>query len=377
MRILHIITGLGKGGAEMALCRLTEASRGKVEHVVVSMEDEGLYGPRLREMGIAVHELGFRPGRITVKGVHRLWRLIKDSKPDAVQTWMYHADLAGGLIARLAGIRSVVWGIRNSNLSPKTSTWSTRLAAHLCARLSGWLPATIVSCSQGAATIHQQLGYCPSKFAIILNDYDVLRFSPQRQVALALRADWDIPLQLPLLGMVARWHPDKDHANLLTALAILRKRGRDFCCALVGPGLERGNESLWRLISEKDLMNNVILLGSRDDIPDVMNAIDLFVLSSCPEAFPNVVAEAMACGTPCVVTNVGDAVLIVGKTGWVAPPEGPIALAQGIEAGLLAVQSSQREEISKACRERIADCFGIERMTAAYTRIWSACSVVK
>jgi glycosyltransferase involved in cell wall biosynthesis len=377
MKILHIITGLTEGGAEEALFRLAAASNVEVEHSVISLTDEGIYGARLRELGVVVHELGFPRGGVTLGGLRRLWRTIRETKPDAVQTWMYHADLTGGLIARLAGVRSVVWGIRNSYSSPASLSRSARLAAYLCARLSGWLPSAIVSCSERAALMHQRLGYHGSKFAVIPNGYDLGRFSPQPQVAQALRLECGIDPQVPLLGMVARWDPHKDHANLLAALALLMRRGWNFHCVLVGTGMDKSNSPLWKLISENRVQDRTSLLGRREDIPRIMNALDLLVLSSCGEAFPNVVAEAMACGTPCVVTDVGDAAAIVGGAGWVTPPCNSSALAETIEQAILAVQSPQREEMSQACRQRAVDCFAIERMAASYQAIWSKSLVVQ
>lgn len=349
------------------------ALAGETEHAVVSLTGEGVYGARLRQLGVAVHALGFPRGSLTPHGLLRLFRLIRAFEPDAVQTWMYHADLVGGVAARLAGIRSVCWNIRNSNLSPEACSSRTRLTARLCAWLSARLPAAIVSCSEQAAAVHKKLGYRASKFTVIQNGYDLSRFAPQPGARERLRSQWGIPAHLPLLGAAGRWDPQKDYCNLLMALALLSKEGKDFRCALAGPGMEWPNTDLSRLISECGLADKVLLLGPRDDIPDVMSALDLLVLSSYGEAFPNVVAEAMACGTPCAVTDVGDAALIVGCTGWVAPPRNPRALAQSIEQALAVIQSPRCGELSQACRQRIAECFGIERMAAAYKETWSNC----
>ena len=117
MKILHIINGLNQGGAETELYRLVAASAGEAEHAVVSLTGEGVYGPQLRQLGIPVHTLKFPRGWLTLRGLHRLWQLIVTVRPDAIQTWLYHADLIGGLMGRLAGVRTVCWGIRNSTLA--------------------------------------------------------------------------------------------------------------------------------------------------------------------------------------------------------------------------------------------------------------------
>ncbi len=373
MKILHVINGLNRGGAETVLYRLVAASGSEAEHVIVSLTGEGLYGPRLRQLGVAVHTLHFPRGWLTLRGLHRLWRLTLAVKPDVIQTWLYHSDLVGGLIGRLAGVRPVCWGIRNSNLSREVCSRHTRLTVRVCAWASAWLPAAIVSCSEQAALVHRRLGYQGRKFTVIQNGYDLSQFAPQPAARERLRWEWGVPFQMPLLGTVARWDPQKDHANLLSALALLAHTGRDFRCVLAGAGIERSNGELARLISESGLEDKVLLLGVRDDIPDVMSALDLHVLSSLGEAFPNVVAEAMACGTPCAVTDVGDAASIVGSTGWVAAPRDAASLAQCMERALRVIQSSRREELSNACRQRIVECFGIERMVAAYKNVWFNC----
>jgi glycosyltransferase involved in cell wall biosynthesis len=290
---------------------------------------------------------------------------------------MYHADLVGGLMARIGGVRAIIWGIRHSELNPQTSSRSARLAARLCARLSSWIPSAIICCSAQAASVHQRLGYNASKFAVIPNGYDLSHFSRQPHLTLKLRQEWGIGSQIPLLGVVARWDPHKDHANLLASLALLKISGRDFHCVLAGRGVDMRNDVLRRLISENGLQNKVTLLGHRNDISNIMNAIDLLVLSSCGEAFPNVVAEAMACGTPCVVTDVGDAAMIVANTGWVVPARNPPALAESINNALLAINSPQRETISRACRQRILNCYEIGHMATAYQDVWSRCSSAK
>jgi glycosyltransferase involved in cell wall biosynthesis len=373
LKVLHILPGLEQGGAEGVLYRLALATRGEMHHTVISMTGEGIYGPRLRSLGIPVHTLDLGGWR-SAEGLYRLWRVIQGAGANVVQTWLYKADLIGGSIARLAGVRAICWGIRNSNFN--TCGRSNKFAGRICAKLSGTVPSAIISCSELAAEVHQSLGYRASKFTVIPNGYDLSLYFPQKHFRETLRNEWGVPAQTPLLGTVGRWNPQKDYANLLAALSLLAKNGQDFRCILAGTGMERSNAALWKLISSNGLEENVILLGPRNDIPYVMNALDVHVLSSFREAFPNVVAEAMACGTPCVTTDVGDAALIVGDTGWIVPPSDAPALASGIKQALSAIQSTERGKISQACRERIAERFSIERMVTAYKEIWSKCAGV-
>lgn len=370
MKTLHIITGLDDGGAEAVLYRLClhdKASR----HHVVSLMDAGKYGPLLEQAGVAVTCLNMKRGRVSVGALWRLWRLIRHTRPDVVQTWMYHADLLGGVVARLAGQRNIIWGIHHTTLDPEQSPRSTIAVARLCARLSRLVPRAIVCCAERARAVHAALGYDAARMRVIPNGYDLSVFHPDPQAGAALRADLDIAPDQPLIGFVARYDPLKDHATLLQALAVLKNAGRAPCCLLIGTGLDAGNAPLTAQIAHLGLEGHIRLLGRRNDIPAVMNALDLHVLSSSSEAFPNVLAEAMACDTPCVTTDVGDAALIVGETGWVVPPGNPAALADAIDQALAERETPAWEARRNAARNRIEAYFTIGQMVNSYRAVWA------
>ena len=311
-------------------------------------------------------------GRVTISGLMQLYRKLRTIRPDVVQTWMYHADLLGGVIARLAGVKVVSWGIRSSNLEPGKSSRSTIIIARLCAWLSGYVPRVIVSCSAQAADIHQSLGYAKKKFVVIPNGYNLDQLNPDPKGREALRQEWGVDTDTPLLGMVARFDPQKDHLNLINALHLLTDAGQNFACVLIGTGVDEENQSLKALLAQHRLQERVKLLGRRVDIPKVMNALDLHVLSSSfGEAFPNVVAEAMACGTPCVATDVGDAALIVGDTGWIVPASDPQSLGNAISGAISEMKDKDKWSSRKAiCREHVVDNFSIEKMVDNFSSAW-------
>lgn len=370
MRIAHIITGLGQGGAESVLYRLACYTDTSTRHVVISLTDEGVYGARLRAAGITVHALGMPRGRVTLSGVQALRALLRAEAPDAVQTWMYHADLIGGLAARLAGIKAVAWGIRNSGNHLDRSSRSARMVLRACAALSRWVPRAIVCAAQDAARRHRALGYDGRNMVVIPNGYDLSRYAPDAEAGARMRALWGVGADAPLIGCVARWDPLKDHRNLLAALGQLLREGQELKCVLVGRGMTPGNADLVALIESEGLRGRVLLTGPSDDVAAVMNSLDLHVLSSCAEGFPNVVAEAMACGTPCVVTDVGDAAHIVGDTGVVVPAEQPAALARGIAQALREVGTRGGAAAGAAARERVLALFDLGRMVHAYEAVW-------
>lgn len=371
--VMHVISNLYDGGAEGALYRLCLHSP-NFKHVVVCMMDEGKYGPMLEAAGVRLHCLRMPQGKPTWRGIVHFWKLLRSLRPDVVQTWMYHADLMGGVLARLSGVRKVFWGIRHGNLTPGTVKGSTIMVAKLCARLSTWVPLRIVSCSQQASVTHTSIGYDKGRMTVIPNGYELSRYTPDAEARVQLRAQWSLSTGTLLLGMVARFNTQKDHANLFAALQRLRQQGVTFHCVLVGTGMDVINTDLQALIQKYEVADVVSLLGRRDDVPRVMNALDLHVLSSLGEAFPNVLAEAMACGTPCVTTDVGDAGYIVGDTGWVVPPQNAQALATGLQQACHSFQSSTTSWKTRQqnARARIVDHFSIEQMAAKYELEWKA-----
>jgi len=363
--ILHVITGLGDGGAEGVLYRLcTNDSRNN--HVVVSLMGLGKYGPLLIQDGIELHCLDMTMGTFSLHGLLRLWSLIRRIRPDVVQTWMYHSDLIGGIVARFAGVSEVVWGIRHTNLL-EYSELSWFFLQYLCALFSWIVPKHIISCAVSAKKSHMSLGFDVNKIVVIHNGFSLSDFCPDSVSGELFRSSLGIGKDSLVLGMVGRFNPMKDHLNLLQAMSLLKSQGFNFKIILVGTGLHYDNIQLQEWVKSCNLEDELYLLGPRSDVKAVMNALDFHVLSSAfGEGFPNVLAEAMACGTPCITTDVGDAALVVGDTGWVVPASNPVALANSIK---IAIKEPlvKRYERSRLARERISTHFPLAQMVERYS----------
>lgn len=370
-KILHVITGLNDGGAEGVLARLCLNCK-RAKHVVISLTDAGKYGETLTAADITVRCLGMNPGRPSLFKFLALVRLIKMEQPDVIQTWMYHSDLLGGIAARMAGVKRVFWGIRMSSLEKGKCKRSTILISRVCAALSSWLPEKIVCCANKALDAHVKIGYAASKMVVIRNGYDLSCFRPDVKAGAALRALLKLDAKEFVIGKVGRFDPMKDHFNLLQALALVAQKGFHFKCLLVGKNLTPDNHILMRRMTELGLQDYVVLLGARSDIPAIMNALSLHVLSSSSEGFPNVIAEAMACGTPCVSTDVGDAMEIIGDSKACCPAHNSQALAELIIK--MATEQQQCPEAWEARKsfsaKRIADNFSIQGMVEAYEACW-------
>lgn len=370
MRIVHVISGLGQGGAETVMHRLIVADKDTNEHCVISMGSEGVFGPRLRAEGIPVHTLEMRGAAGMAKGVWRLYGLLRRLRPDVVQTWMYHADFIGGLAARLAGIKAVSWGIRNSGADLGKGSSSARLFSWLCARTSPLVPGVIVACAENAAQRHRQWGYRDDRMLVIPNGYDLSRWQPDMLARDQVREEWGVPRDVPVVGSVARWNPLKDHENLIDAFALCARKQPELRCVLIGHGMEASNQELMALIDRHGLRDRMLLLGRRDDVPRLMNGLDVHVLSSRAEGFPNVVAEAMATGVACVCTDVGDAAMILGDAGWLAPPRNAQALASAMEQALDSMGTPAHAERLQRGRGRVESLFSLEAMVHAYRMVW-------
>ncbi|MDC4955193.1 glycosyltransferase [Acinetobacter baumannii] len=368
-KILHIITGLNDGGAEGVLSRMCLLEPDK--HQVISLMDMGKYGNILKKAGIPVYCMNMNPSKISLQKVINLYKTIRKINPEIVQTWMYHADMIGGVVAKIARVPNIFWGIRHSNLSKGTIKKSTYLIMRICAFLSFFLPKKIISCSRDAIFSHSEQGYCNTKFELIQNGYDLEKFKPFPIQENSL--NFSI-FDRPIIAMVARYDIQKDHKNLIRALAILKEKKVEVHTVLVGTGMVAENYELVELIKSNglDIGEDITLFGRCSDIPSLMNAINIHVLSSLGEAFPNVLAEAMACGTPCISTDVGDAKEIIDQHGWVIPPENSEELAEAI---LLALNEFLFEPEHWAvrkqrCVEHIKNNFEIHSMVTKFHNIW-------
>ena len=370
LRVVHIIAGLGQGGAETVLFRLVTAPGQETEHIVISLGEEDVFGPQLRAADVPLYCLHMHSPLGFLKGLRSLTRLLRDLQPDVVQTWMYHSDLIGGAAARLVGIPAVSWGIRNSGANLYQGSPKARMVAWLCARLSRFIPNLIVSCAENAARRHKQWGYRADIMKVIPNGYDLSRWHPDQQAREEVREELGLSLDTPVIGSVARWNPLKDHPNLLAALARSLHRHPGLRCLLIGDGMDSSNETLMRLLDQHQLRESVILMGRRSDVPRLMNALDVHVLSSSAEGFPNVVCEAMAAGVSNVVTDVGDAALIVGNEGWIVPPSNAEALAGAINSAVDELGAPSWQARHEHARERVARLFSLEGMVKNYTQAW-------
>lgn len=370
MRVMHVITGLSTGGAETMLLKLLSAASRRMEHVVVSLGDEGTIGPRISALGVPVHCLRLKRNAPNPLRALSILPLARRIAPQLIQGWMYHGNLMASLAApALRNKPPVLWNIRQTVYDLRRERWLTAKLIRLGARLSAG-PATIIYNSQTSALQHEDLGYRAEKRVIIPNGFDCQVLRPDEAVRKAVRAELGIPAETILVGMIARYHPMKDHLGFLKAAAMVVRSHPQTRFVLAGTGVSSKQPELLQAIQQTGLHDHVILLGERSDIPRLNNAFDIGCSASAwGEGFSNSIGEAMACGVPCVVTDVGDSAYIVADSGFIAPPHDPEALANAV-IRLIDVGPSGRRELGIKARQRVETQFSLPAIAQSYENLY-------
>ena len=369
LRVVHVIGGLALGGAETLLYRLATQQLPGVEQEVICLGPPDWYSAQLQERGIPVHHLDMNSPLETWSGGRRLRKLLRERRPDAVQSWLYFANMLSSISAGSGG-PPVVWSNHSSHF--EGIGLASRLSAYAGGAGARRLAKFVINCSQTAADWHARIGYSNVPNAVVHNGYDPAVFRPDEQARTESRKGLGVGGDLFLISSIARWHVHKDIPTLLKAVRLAADQGVPLRCLLIGRDLDAGNRELLSEIRRTGCEDLVEPLGPRSDVPELARALDLHVLASRNEAFPNVVAETMLSGTPNVVTDVGDSSLMVGNTGWVVPRAEPAKLAAAIaeawkeSTGAKPEWQARRER----ARARIANNFTFEKMAEAYARIW-------
>ena len=374
MKICHVISGLDVGGAERMLVRLLGVmDRKSFEQRVIALIGRGPLSDQVEKLGVPLVHLNMRRGSASFGALLKLRNLIRGFRPDVVQTWLYHADLMGLVAARLAGRAKVVWNIRCSDMDLANYRRSTGMVLKVNAALSG-RPAAVISNSRRALEVHRELGYLPRREEVIPNGFDVESLRPDEKAGAAVRGELDLPPGALVVGMAARFDPQKGHADFFAAAGEVARRIPEAYFVLAGLGVEPGNKEIEAMVATAGLEqgSRVKLLGYREDVHGLMNAFDVLC---CPspygEGFPSVVGEAMACGVPCAVTDTGDSARVVGETGKVAPPGDTGALARAV-IELLSLSETQRAELGRDARERVEDNFSLPAVAARYESLYKS-----
>jgi len=364
-RVLFLTTGLQGGGAEAMLVHLLRGlDRSRFSPTVVSLLEEGRLRSVVEGLDVPVRSLGLAPGQLPLLAPMRLARMVLHERPEIIQGWMYHGNLAAQCLAPIVRV-PVLWCVQNSFHTFAAEKPLTRLTIRSLALVSRFA-ARIVYVSQVSRAQHERLGFAAAEGIVIPNGADVDRFRPSTEARASLRRELGVPSDTPLIGLIARYHPQKDHATFLRAAELLMAQEPRVHFVLVGAGVDRANVDL--AMHPAIESGRVHLLGERADVAGLSAAFDVGTSSSSyGEGLSLAVAESMACEVPCVVTDVGDSGHLVGETGIVVPPQRPDDLAAGWRAAL-----RRRSELGPRARARIVERFSVTAIVRRYEQLYEA-----
>lgn len=367
-KLLHIITCLNTGGAERALYNLLYGGLAQqFQCHVVSLMDEGTYGEKIRALGVPVTCVGMKRGIPTLYSLFKLRRIARHISPDIIQGWMYHGNIAGSFSCKfLPGSCILCWNIRQSLYDICYEKTMTKMVIRASRYLSAG-PNAIIYNSMVSRGQHEKFGFHSTNGKVIPNGIDIEKFTVSRDAnRIKMRKQLGISQDAVVIALVARLHPMKNHPLFIKAALQIAERYNSAVFLLCGRNVTYENEKICSLIPVK-FRSRFLLLGERQDMPDLFAAMDIVSSSSSyGEAFPNVIGEAMACGLPCVVTDVGDSAYIVGDTGVVVPSRDLQAFIAGIEK-LLVLSIEDRQQIGMMARTRVKKYFSLPAVVNIYS----------
>jgi glycosyltransferase involved in cell wall biosynthesis len=371
LRVLHVITGLAVGGAEMMLFKLASHTQGKrLSHAVVSLDRDGALVPRFREAGIDVVSLGLSMSPASLAAFTALRSRVREFDPAVIQGWMYHgnlASLAGRWLSRSRA--ALAWNIRQTLYDLGHEKRMTAAVIRSGALLSS-RPDAIIYNSVTSARQHEQLGYESSRRQLIPNGFDCEAFAPHAEARARTRSALGLRERDVVVGLVARFHPMKDHRTFIGAAAQVAAAHPEARFLIVGRGVSSHDAGVVAAIEQNGLRDRSIVLEERHDVADIFNAADIACSSSAwGEGFSNAIGEAMACGVPCVVTDIGDSAAIVAESGIVVAPRNPGALASAI-GELVAGGRERRHALGELARRRVVERFSLPTVVAQYESLY-------
>ncbi len=368
IRIAHLVVELDIGGTEVMLSRvIRRLDPARYASTLISLLPGGQIESELRGSGIPVICLGVRRGIPDPRAIKRLRGILHDERIDLLQSYSYAPNLIGLFAAKAAGIPAI-WSLRCSKVDFSHYKMSAAISFHLN-RLLSRFPDLIVANSDAGRLYHRSRGYSGGRMIMVPNGFELDRYRMDEDARRRLRRDLGVDDGTVLIGHVARFDPIKDHRTFVAAGGRVCGSRPEVRLVMIGRGVTKDNPALSGWIAAAGVEGKVFLLGQRTDVDKLMAGLDFLVSSSEDEGFPNVVAEAMACGIPCVVTDAGDSALIVGATGLVVPPRDPAALAAAMER-MVDWGPAVRSECGRTARKEIESRFEIGVVVKSFEKIY-------
>ena len=363
IRVLFVVPNLFYGGAEQNLTTLLpRMDPARFTPSVICIGEEGYAGDpglfsTLPAAGIEAVALR-RHKRQAVRALIELVMMMRRTRPDVVVVQGYNAEVLGRIAARIAGVKHTINWVHNASGLVQRGT----VRRTVDRALTRWTRAYFGVAEAQRPYLVDELGHPDDKIRIIYNGVDLAKF--RTGTDRGVLAEFGFAEDDPVVGIVARLRPEKDHVTLLRAARTVVDELPRARFLLIGDGPTR--PQLEALCTELQITPNVHFTGSRDDVARLLQAIDVFVLSSVTvECFPIALLEAMACARPAVCTAVGGIPEMIndGETGYLVPPKDPQQLADRLVRLLRDPQTARR--MGRAARDSVEAEFTLDRSVAA------------
>lgn len=371
MRILHIINSMDVGGTEKSLLKILKNDCWcDDEMMIVVLRGEGKLSNSFRSAGYQILHVNLRRSPFAFLRLFRVLREILKFKPDIVQGWLYHSDLVAGILGLFLKT-PVFWSIRQSNVSAKHNKLFTYILIRLCAMLSNKLPKLVISNSAKAKISHTKIGYKERDIIVIPNGFEIRGINNKKIRRNCLRQEKNLPKDSKLVGMIGRFNSQKNHIGFLNAAKIILEKMPDVHFVFAGEGVDDKNQAIKLQLENMNLpRNRFVFLGCRDDVQAIMEELDILALPSHGESFPTVVGEAMLKGTPCVATNVGDCIEIIGDSGKIVDVDDMKRFAEET-INLLRLRKGELSMLGLKAQKRIEALYNINSTAKLYRNVYS------
>ena len=379
MKILHIINSLKKGGAEGNLFRLCKFQKkkykNKINITIVTLIENGFFETKLRKIGVKIFSLKInKEDKIfnLFKKILLLRKYITHQNPNIIQSWMYHSNFSTLFISKKFYDR-IFWNIRHSELNFKISKKTTIFLSLICGVFSRIIPKKIIYCSQRSIEFHQiKHLYCKKKTALIYNGYDNKNYLSSKLIREDFRKKHKIQLKEIILGYAGRYAKQKNIPSLLSAFSKVIKKYKNVYLFMAGKDINQNNKELFKIIKKLDFKKKVILLNEQKNLLEFYNGIDLLILPSLSESFPNVVPESMLCSTPVLSSDAGCSKKIINNCGFVLKKNSVNSIFKNLNR-IIKLQISNKSywtTLKKKTRLQIINNFSIEKMSGEYLKKW-------
>ena len=379
MKILHIINSLKKGGAEGNLFRLCKFHKKKyntkIDVTVLTLTDNGFYEPELGKLGIKVYSLNINPNNKLsglTKKIIKLRKLILDLNPDIIQSWMYHSNFLTLFLPKKFHSK-VFWNIRHSELNFKISKKMTIFLSLICGIFSKFVPRKIIYCSERSIKFHEkQHFYSKDKAVLIYNGYNHKNYFPSKNLRINFRKKYKINKEQIILGYAGRYAKQKNIPSLLSAFSKVNKKNSSVFLFMAGKDINLKNKELVNYINDLGIKTNVIFLNEQKNLLKFYNGIDLLILTSFSESFPNVLPEAMLCTTPVLSSDAGCSKKIIDKFGFVMKNNDDQSIFKNLNK-IIQYNIKNKKKwkyLKKKSRLQIINEFSISKMSKEYVQNW-------